>query len=191
MLEGETRASDNSWANGDVFYVSYSNGGNTKVSSATYISSLGAFQFSLTSLIIIGDASCSVYYFRGGSFSISDNTVMMDKHTAIVTDTSAKYTCSSNVITMSSAFKPYTWRLCFKGITDTEVRLGNELEIGMPVAVDGHVVCQLLTIRFFHTEFVAAIGLHQVAVHLFAYHQVGDAESDTANAATCNSWCRC
>lgn len=121
--EGETRATGNSWENGDVIYVSYSNGGNTKVSSATYSSSLGAFQFSSTSLSTISDASCSVYYFRGGSFSVSGNTVTMDKYTAIFTDTNAKYTCSSNVITMSAAFKPYTWRLCFKGTTGTQVKL--------------------------------------------------------------------
>lgn len=121
--EGETRAAGNSWADGDVIYVTYSNGGSKIVSNATYKSSLGAFQFSAASLNAVSDASCSVYFFRGGSFSISDNTVTMDKHTAIFTDTSAKYTCSSNVITMSAAFKPYTWRLCFKGTPGTQVKL--------------------------------------------------------------------
>ena len=129
IREGETRASGNSWANGDVIYVSYSNGGDTKVSSATYRSSLGAFQFSSTSLSTISNASCSVYYFRGGSFSVSGNTVTMDKYTAIFTDTNAKYTCSNNVITMSAAFKPYTWRLCFKGTAGTEVKLKTESNI--------------------------------------------------------------
>lgn len=123
VREGETRASGNSWADGDVIYVSYSNGGNTKVSNATYKSSLGAFQFSSTSLNAVSDASCSVYYFRGGTFSVSGNTVTMDKYTAIFSDTSAKYSCSSNVITLSAAFKPYTWRLCFKGTAGTQVKL--------------------------------------------------------------------
>ena len=123
VREGETRASGNSWADGDVIYVTYSNGGSKVVSNATYKSSLGAFQFSSASLNPVSDASCSVYYFRGGSFSVSGNTVTLDKYTAIFTDTSAKYTCSSNVITMSAAFKPYTWRLCFKGTTGTQVKL--------------------------------------------------------------------
>ena len=129
IREGETRASGTSWANGDVIYIAFSNGGNTKVSSATYKSSLGAFQFSSASLNAVSDASCSVYYFRGGSFSVSGNTVTMDKYTAIFTDTNAKYTCSSNVITMSAAFKPYTWRLCFKGTAGTEVKLKTESNI--------------------------------------------------------------
>ena len=123
IREGETRASGNSWADGDIIYVSYSNGGNTKVSSATYSSSLGAFQFASASLSAVSNASCSVYYFRGGSFSVSGNTVTMDKFTAIFSDTSAKYSCSSNVITLSAAFKPYTWRLCFKGTAGTQVKL--------------------------------------------------------------------
>ena len=123
VREGKTRASGNSWADGDVIYVTYSNGGSKVVSNATYKSSLGAFQFSSASLNTVSDASCSVYYFRGGSFSVSGNTVTLDKYTAIFTDTSAKYTCSSNVITMSAAFKPYTWRLCFKGTTGTQVKL--------------------------------------------------------------------
>ena len=123
VREGETRASGNSWADGDVIYVTYSNGGSKVMSNATYKSSLGAFQFSSASLNPVSDASCSVYYFRGGSFSVSGNTVTLDKYTAIFTDTSAKYTCSSNVITMSAAFKPYTWRLCFKGTTGTQVKL--------------------------------------------------------------------
>ncbi len=123
VREGETRASGNRWADGDVIYVSYSNGGNTKVSNATYKSSLGAFQFSSTSLNSVSDASCSVYYFREGTFSVSGNTVTMDKYTAIFSDTSAKYSCSSNVITLSATFKPYTWRLCFKGTAGTQVKL--------------------------------------------------------------------
>ncbi len=129
VREGETRASGNSWEDGDVIYIAFSNGGNTKVSNATYKSSLGAFQFSSASLNAVSDASCSVYYFRGGSFSVSGNTVTMDKYTAIFTDTNAKYTCSSNVITMSAAFKPYTWRLCFKGTTGTQVKLKSSSNI--------------------------------------------------------------
>ena len=121
--EGETRASGSNWENGDVIYVTYSNGGSTVVSSATYNSSLGAFQFSAASLYDASEAACSVYYFRGGSYSVSGTTVTMDKHTAIFTDTKAKYTCSSNVVTMSAAFKPYTWRLCFKGTVGTQVKL--------------------------------------------------------------------
>ena len=121
--EGETRASGSSWENGDVIYVTYSNGGSTVVSNATYNSSLGAFQFSSASLYDASEAACSVYYFRGGSYSVSGTTVTMDKHTAIFTDTKAKYTCSSNVVTMSAAFKPYTWRLCFKGTVGTQVKL--------------------------------------------------------------------
>ena len=119
VREGETRASGNSWEDGDVIYITFSNGGNIMVSNATYKSSLGAFQFSSASLNAISDASCSVYYFGGGSFSVSGNIVTMDKFTATFTDTSAMYTCSSNVITMSAAFKPYTWRLCFKGTNQT------------------------------------------------------------------------
>ena len=129
VREGETRASGNSWEDGDVIYIAFSNGGNTKVSNATYNSSLGAFQFSSASLNTVSDAACWVYYFRGGSFSVSNNTVTMDKYTAIFTDTIAKYTCSSNVITMSAAFKPYTWRLCFKGTAGTEVKLKSESNI--------------------------------------------------------------
>ncbi len=123
VYEGETRASGNSWVDGDVIYIAFSNGGNTVISNATYKNNLGAFQFSLTSLSSITDASCRVYYFREGSVSVSGNTVSMDKYTAIFTDTSAKYTCSNNVITMRAAFKPYTWRLCFKGTTGTQVKL--------------------------------------------------------------------
>ena len=129
VREGETRASGSSWEDGDVIYIAFSNGGNTKVGSANYNSSLGAFQFSSASLISVSDASCSVYYFRGGSYSVSGNTVTMDKYTAIFTDTSAKYTCSSNVITMRAAFKPYTWRLCFKGTAGTEVKMKTESNI--------------------------------------------------------------
>lgn len=123
VCEGETRASGNSWEDGDVIYIAFSNGSNTVVSNATYKNNLGAFQLSMTSLSSITDASCRVYYFRGGSVSVSDNTVSMVKYTAIFTDTSAKYSCSSNVITLSAAFKPYTWRLCFKGTAGTLVKL--------------------------------------------------------------------
>ena len=123
VRESETRASGNSWEDGDVIYVAYSNGGSKVVSNATYKSSLGAFEFSSVTLNAMSDASCSVYYFRGGTFSVTGNTVSMDKFTAIFTDTSAKYTCSGNTITLSAAFKPYTWRLCFKGLATTQVKL--------------------------------------------------------------------
>ena len=129
VRESETRASGNSWENGDVIYIAFSNGGGTVVGNATFKSSLGAFQFSSTSLSSIADASCRVYYFRGGSFSVSNNMVTMDKFTAIFADTSAKYTCSNNTIVMRAAFKPYTWRLCFKGPLGTQVKLKSESNI--------------------------------------------------------------
>ena len=129
VREGETRASGNSWADGDVIYVTYSNGWSKVVSNTTYKSRLGAFQFSSASLNTVSDASCSVYYFRGGTFSVFGNTVTLDKYTAIFTDTSAKYTCSSNVIIMKAAFKPYTWRFCFKGTAGSEVKLKSESSI--------------------------------------------------------------
>ena len=123
VRESETRASGNSWEDGDVIYVTYSNGGSKVVSNATYKSSIGAFEFSSVTLNAISDASCSVYYFRGGTFSASGNMVTVDKYTAIFTDTTAKYTCSGSTITLSAAFKPYTWRLCFKGLANTQVKL--------------------------------------------------------------------
>lgn len=125
VREGETRASGNSWEDGDVIYIAFSNGGNTVISNATYRSNLGAFQFSLSSLSSITDASCRVYYFRGGSVSVSYNWVHLDNYTdtAIFTDTSAKYTCSNNVISLIAAFKPYTWRLCFKGTIGSQIKL--------------------------------------------------------------------
>ena len=122
-LDGETRASGNSWEDGDLIYIAFSNGGNTKVSKATYKSSLGAFQFWSATLNATSEASCSVYYFRGGTNYVSNNTVTMDKYTAIFTDNSAKYACTNNVIILSAAFKPYTWRLCFKGTPNTQVKL--------------------------------------------------------------------
>lgn len=52
------------------------------------------------------------------------NSVTMDKNTAIFGDTNAKYTCTNGtMITLSAAFKPLTWRLCFKGVTGTQVKL--------------------------------------------------------------------
>lgn len=119
----ETRASGNSWEDGDVIYVTYSNDGNKVVSNAIYKSNLRAFQFSATSLKTISDASCSIYYFRGGSFSISEDTVTLDKFTAIFTDPHAVYTCSNNVINISAEIKPYTWRLSFKGTAGKQMKL--------------------------------------------------------------------
>lgn len=121
--EGETRASGSSWEDGDVIYISFKNNGSTVVSKATYKRSLGTFQFSSVSLDAISDEKCSVYYFRGGSVSEDGNTINMDKYTAIFCDYNAKYSCSSDIVTLSAALKPYTWRLCFMGEKGTQVKI--------------------------------------------------------------------
>lgn len=130
VREGETRASGNSWADGDVIYIVFSNGGSQVVVAATYYANSGNFQFSTSSTLnAVSDAPCPVYYFRGGSYTVSGTTVTMDKHTAIFSDTNAKYSYSNNTVVMRAAFKPYTWRLCFKGSIGTQVNLNSSSTI--------------------------------------------------------------
>ena len=122
--EGETRASGNSWEDGDVIYVSFSNEGDTIVSKATYKGDLGAFQFASVSLKTASDANCSVYYFRGGKIESEFFTIHINQYTAIFCDQNAKYTCSNYSISLNASFKPYTTRICVKGEKDIQLRLG-------------------------------------------------------------------
>ena len=137
VCEGSTRASGNHWEDGDVIYVTFSNDGHTVVSEATYKSSLGSFQFtSSSSLYAASDKHCSVYYFRGGTSLVSSTNVTMDKFTAIFRDNQALYSCSSNVVTLHAAFKPYTWRLCFKGAVGTQVKVDSLSSIVFNTSLD-------------------------------------------------------
>ena len=122
--EGETRASGNSWEDGDVIYVTFSNGGSKVVSSATYNSNLEAFEFTATSLNTMSNAKCCVYYLRGGRQQEEwDNRISINQFTAIFNDSTAIYSCSNNVVELSAKLKPYTWRLCFKGEAGTRLKL--------------------------------------------------------------------
>lgn len=134
--EGETRASGKSWEDGDEIYVSFSNWGTTVICNAIYKSSLEAFQFSSVALNAIYDASCSVYYFRGGTISKDGNKVNLDKYTAIFCDTNAQYTCLNNTITLSAVLKPHSWRLCFKGEKNTRVKLESSSSILFNSSID-------------------------------------------------------
>lgn len=121
--EGETRASGSGWEDGDVIYISFSNGGSTIISTATYKSRQSAFEFASAPLNTISDAPCSVYYFRGGTVSKEGDTINLDKYTAIFCDKDAMYSCLNNIITLNATFKPYTWRLCFMGEKNKQVKL--------------------------------------------------------------------
>lgn len=124
QADEETRAYGNSWENGDRIYLCLSNGGSKVVAEGTYRANSHSWQMNWNGYLNdVGNASCQVYYFRGGDVSRSGNTVTMDEHTAIFADNSATYSFSNDAMTVEASLQPQTWRLCFKGMSGTSVAM--------------------------------------------------------------------
>ncbi len=119
-----TRAIGNNWEDGDHIYITFLNGSTTILGTGVYSSSSQTWTLTSTGqLPSTSDASCRVYYFREGNADVTDSTIEMDETTAIFCDISAIYSFSNNTVTLAAAFKPYTWRLCFKGTPGMAIKV--------------------------------------------------------------------
>lgn len=116
------------WNDGDQVYLSFQDNGTTQVGSATYSAADSIWNVSVSSSTGLTPNkvnNCAIYYVRGESPSISSDQITLDEKLAVFLDQAATYTVTGNMITLSAALKPLSWRLCFKGQTNQSIQIAS------------------------------------------------------------------
>lgn len=119
--EGQTRATETTWADGSVVYLRFYYGGSYYQGRAVYSAYTGDWTLysnsSLSTTSGTTTRSCEAYYFENPG-TVGSSSITLYATTAIYTATDATYSHpSSSEYYVRATLKPATWRLRFKSTT--------------------------------------------------------------------------
>lgn len=119
--DGQTRATETTWADGSVVYLRFYYGGSYYQGRAVYSAYTGDWTLysnsSLSTTSGTTTRSCEAYYFENPG-TVGSSSITLYATTAIYTATDATYSHpSSSEYYVKATLKPATWRLRFKSTT--------------------------------------------------------------------------